>query len=197
MMMATGNGRYSFNLLLRAAEDLRRAINIVLSGPGAVVASEIALDYISVNDALGIQEIYAQCGVVDREELLEMLNADLASPTVTEAMVRMEVGIVQFAMAMIGLHKVKPDKQTAYCCAMCQLVDSIDRSVLVGGTSCGAGEAGNVGVVIESSCEEVSNGVGQQQLAGGAEPKIPEGIPSVTGRNLPVQYSDDRPTDRS
>ncbi len=107
------------------ADYLRDAFNKTCAGTGLVTATKVATEYIRVKEILDIPELYTQCGVANRDELVREMNLQVPG-----ALVRAEENLTAFVYAMIELDEVSADVEPAYVVQMCNLATRIDTGVL-------------------------------------------------------------------
>lgn len=99
-----------------SAEEVINDINRVFAGPGIPVARALALDATRIMSVLNKTTLPAQVGATNREQMLKELGL-----TVGSDLVRMEQGIVRYALSIMALADVPADAELAYLAAMIQL----------------------------------------------------------------------------
>lgn len=163
------------------ADYLRDAFNKTCAGTGLVTATKVATEYIRVKEILDFPELYVQCGVTNRDELVRVMNLQVPG-----ALVRAEEALTAFVYAMIELDKVPADVEPAYVVQMCNLAMRIDTGVLFRPLDSIAPTDKNATVaasnVIEADCEVIGEPVPAMKV-----PYDGEVFTSVTGGKLPVK----------
>lgn len=102
--------------LRASAEEVINDINRVFAGPGIPVARALAFDATRIMGVLSNATLPAQVGAANREQMLKELGL-----TVGSDMVRMEQGVVRYALGIMALAEVPADAELAYLAAMIQL----------------------------------------------------------------------------
>jgi hypothetical protein len=100
-----------------AAEAVVNSVNSIFAGTGIPVSKALAWDALQMKKILDDERLPAAVGAINKEQMLKLLNVDVASDYV-----RLERNLVKYILSIIELPKVPSGQpEQAYLTAMVQL----------------------------------------------------------------------------